>query len=1201
VALARVRVWVIFCTLALLIGGLYGQQDFRGSIEGRVLDPTGGVIPGVTVTATLLEQDKTHTTLSNDSGAYNFSYLEPGAYRLKAVMPGFKTYERSEIVVQVNDKLTIDITLTVGNVSQEIVVRGDTTPLTQAIPNFDQSVEEKQVEDLPLNGRNTYLLFGLAAGVLPEGDPSRLRPFDNDATSELTVGGTGNRTSEISLDGGTNLSGGGRVVFIPSTEAVKEFKVTTSAFDASVGNTTGAIINASMKSGTEKFRGSIYEYHRNSALDANFWNANRQGIPLPSAKWNQFGASLGGPLRIPFRPHGKAHTFFFINYEGMRQNRIDSPFIRTVPTELERRGDFSQTMYFDERSGEFKPVTIYDPLSTRCIRNCNRPPDPARPGRTLAPVFQRDAFRGNVIPATRFNSVAARLLDLIPLPNRPGDPTTRRDNFIQNGADINIYDQFIARIDHNISERQNMFVSLSFSNLDNTLKNWLGNVASPNQGIGNRTTRRFVIDDTYSFDSGLVLNTQYALARYVNYFRQASIGVDLASVGFSSDYINKIKQSFIAKEGTTAFPDIDINNYIRLGVAGDNVKSNIANDAHELRTNFTKMMGKHGLRWGFDGRVIRRNEYNFGLPVGRLSFGKSFTHGPNPSAAQRVDAGNEFATFLLGYPTGGFIEQKTTFAIQDLYTGAFIQDDFKISRRLTINAGLRWEYWWPRTERYDRITRGFAYDKENPIAAAVHSNIQAILANPDYRLASDVAEVLSQLDIKGGLLYAGRDGAPRGQLNSRPYLFAPRLGFAYRVSDKMVLRGGAGIYYEPLTRVGNPPQDGFNARTNYVATITTDQTGPRPASSLTNPFPGDLLQPYGASRGLLTHIGQDISFTNPDRTAPRVLRVEFGIQREVPGRIGINANYLTTRWRGRPTDAINLNEIPDSYLAYGGDFLSQSVPNPFYDIPEVPRNTDIGRSSTITVERLLRLYPQFNNVTTSFNRGYGWYNGFNLNVSRRFERGFLFQAAYTVAKGMTATTYANPDDRKINKLDRRLVDDDRPQRLVLNGIWELPFGGNKRFFTEGWPSKVLGGWQVSGISIFMAGRPVHFGDNRNYAVNLGKSAHLPNGPFYDAKLRRWVLFDRSAFRVRRTNELRNVPRNLPDVRVPGINTIDLRITRNFPINERVRMQFIAETFNLTNRVQLGAPNTDIRNVNFGTTINQANLPRSYQFGLRLQF
>jgi hypothetical protein len=270
-------------------------------------------------------------------------------------------------------------------------------------------------------------------------------------------------------------------------------------------------------------------------------------------------------------------------------------------------------------------------------------------------------------------------------------------------------------------------------------------------------------------------------------------------------------------------------------------------------------------------------------------------------------------------------------------------------------------------------------------------------------------------------------------------------------------------------------------------------------------------------------------------------------------------------------------------------------------VPGVPTSSDIGRNATISLNQLLKPYPQFNNVTTSFNRGYGWYNGFNLNVSRRFERGFLFQAAYTVSKGMTATTYANPDDRRINKLDRRLLDDDRPQRLVVNGVWELPLGGSRRFLNSGWPSKILGGWQVSGISIMMRGRPIHFGDNRDYAVSTGANPQLPNGPYFDAKLDRWVWFSRDAFRVRHTNELRNIPRNLPTVRSQGINTIDLRLTRNLPIRERVRMQFIVETFNLTNRVQFAAPETDIRNVNFGTTASQANLPRSYQFALRLQF
>lgn len=1226
--------WAVLFLCAWLTAGLYGQQDFRGSIEGQVKDETGGAIPGATVTVTLVSQDKSHSVVTAENGSYMIPYLEPGTYHLKATMPGFKTYERTEIILQVHDKLTIDIALPVGHLSDEIIVRGDSTPLVQQISNFDQSVEEKQILDLPMNGRNAYLLLGLAAGVLPEGDPSRLRPFDNDSTSDYTVGGTGNRTGEISLDGGTNTTGGGRIVFIPSTEAVKEFKVTTSAFDASVGNSSGSIINASLKSGEKKYHGSLYEFHRNSALDANFWHANRQSIPLPSAKWNQFGGSLGGPLHMPFRPKGKARTFFFLNFEGMRQNRVEAPYIRTTPSALERQGDFSQTYYID-REGNPAQVRIFDPLTTRCT-NCdaqgNPPPDPNRPGQRLGRAYQRQQFPGNRIPRSRMDPVALQLLNFIPLPTRAGDPITGQNNFMRNGATIDNYDQLIARLDHNISERQNLFLSLSFSGLDHKNPNWLGNVASPNQQLLDRVTRRLTFGQTYMFGGGLVMDAQYSFARYRDTSRQATIGIDLTSLGFSPQLVEKIRQSFGDRDGSnTAFPDIDINNYVRLGTGGDNVRANIANDSHQTRVNFTKVRGRHALRWGSDYLVVRRNEFNFGLPNGRMSFSKSFTHGPNPNAAQSTAAGNELATFLLGNPTGGYIEQKTTVALQDLYLGAYIQDDFKLGGRLTLNLGLRWEYYFPRTDRFNRMTRGFDYDATNPIEGAVRARIQNIVDNdPRFDpLSNEVKSIVTGVRTRGGLLFAGQNGTPRGQVDPHPLLFAPRFGFAYKLSDKMVARGGVGFYFEPVTRTGNPPQDGFNARTDVIATapkllpdgVTVDPSGVTlPAATLANPYDRDLVGPVGSSLGLASRVGQSISFVDPTRSSPRFLRAEFGIQRELPGRIAVNANYLATRWRGRYVD-VNINDIPDSYLQRGEDWLNQQVPNPFYCVDPnnpancvAPRNTTLGRNQTIQLRQLLKPYPQFDYVTTSYNRGRAWYHGLNLNLSRRFDRGYSFQAAYTLSKGLTATSYANTDDQRINHLDRRLLDDDRPQRLVLNGIYELPFGRRKIFFNDGWGSRILGGWQISGIATFMSGRPVHFGDDRNNAVLIWPTAALSDGPYYDKKLGRWMWFNRDAFRTRRTTpvpnttvpeekvaELKNIPRNLPNVRSAGINTVDLRLTRNFPVSERVRMQFIAESFNLANRVQYGAPVTDIRNVNFGTTGTQANLPRSFQFALRLQF
>ena len=263
------------------------------------------------------------------------------------------------------------------------------------------------------------------------------------------------------------------------------------------------------------------------------------------------------------------------------------------------------------------------------------------------------------------------------------------------------------------------------------------------------------------------------------------------------------------------------------------------------------------------------------------------------------------------------------------------------------------------------------------------------------------------------------------------------------------------------------------------------------------------------------------------------------------------------------------------------------------------QDTSLGKNATVSLDKLLIPYPQFASVKTNYNLGRGWYNGFNLNVTRRFHRGFMFQAAYTVSKAMAASSYANVDDRKRNRLDPRLQDDDRPQRLVLNGIYELPFGRRKPLLRRGVASKFMGGWQLSGIGSFMRGRPVAFGGNRSRALAIGIDPNIK--PYYDESIGRWVWFNREAFRVRRTGELQNIPQNLPNLRLDGIKNIDVRVTRNFVLHERLRMQFIGESFNVMNRVQWGGPETDIRSVNFGTANHQANLPRDFQFALKFSF
>jgi hypothetical protein len=1001
---------------------------------------------------------------------------------------------------------------------------------------------------MPLNGRNSYLLTRLAPGVQPTTTRNFTRPYDNGAMSDVSLSGNRGRSNEVLLDGITNVGADNVITFVPSIDATQEFKVQTNTYDAEFGRSAGGIVNVTIKSGTNQLHGSLFDFLRNDALDANNFFNNRVGANKAPQRFNQFGMSAGAPVYLPKIYNGRDRTFFFFNYEGIRQ--LDGrTYVGAVPMVKQRDGDFSETF---TSAGQL--IQVYDPFSTR--------PDPARAGQ-----YVRDPFAGNHIPAARWDPVAKAAMQYFPVPNAPGNPLTGADNLFYSSATPDNYDSVISRVDHQINEVQRIFGRFSWSQRPHGDDNYFGNLADSNFTWANRTSRGAALDYVNMLNVRWLLNLRYGFTRYADSSQNPSEGFDITELGFPA--------SFRDQTVFRTYPRFEISGLTNMGRSGS---SRPAEDTQTFQANMTHLRGSHSLKFGGDYRVIRQSQYSAGYASGRFSFSRAFSQGPDPLRSTTT-GGNAIASFLLGTAASGSVEKNVALSFQNLYAAGYIQDDFKVTQKLTLNFGLRWEREGGRTERFNRMTRGFAFNQP--------SSLQ-----------------VPGLNLQGGLLFAGVGGQARTQTEADANNFSPRFGFAYSVTPRTVLRGGYGIFRSGTTDIGAGTSAalGFSATTSFVSSLD----GITPLNLLRNPFPDPLLDPVGASQGLATLAGQSISFTDPSRRVPYTEQYSFGIQRQVSAETLVEASYVGNRGIGLANSTLELNQLPDALLGLGSALLEQ-IPNPFFGI--IPSGS--LASKTVARGQLLRSYPQFTGVSlTSPTIGSSTYHSLQLKVEKRFSRGFSLLASYTNAK--IIDDIGNPQNNNNLRAERSVSTLDRSQRLVISGIWDLPFGKG-RAFAGSVPSivdAVVGGWQLNCLTTFQSGPVLGISSATNTTNSLGgrqrpnstgNSAWLTHEST-DSMLARY--FDTSAFTQPAPFTFGNVGRTLPDVRAPGINNFDLSLFKSFTIKERLKAQLRGEFFNAFNRTEFGVPGTSQGTAQFGVisaVSYEANPARQVQVALKLVF
>jgi Carboxypeptidase regulatory-like domain/TonB dependent receptor len=1112
-------------------------QSYAGTIVGWIKDPTGAVIPNATVTITNQQTDRQETVTADAEGRYRSLPLPPGEYRVEAGLQGFRRAARANITMQVNATLVIDFTLEVGDLTDAVEVRADATPLETTTGAVGKLVDNRRILELPLNTRNVYSLIFLTPGVAGT-------IGNNYNSMSYTVNGARPTMMDTVIDGVTasfpTVNGFTGISVFPSVDAIQEFRVLGANYPAEYGRSLGSVLNVVYKSGTNDFHGSGYEFFRDSAFDENSYFAKQAGQPLGDYRRSQFGGVAGGPIR-------RSRTFFMTSYEGLREDRL-SQTTTTVPTLAQRQGDFSQTF---AQNGQL--IRIFDPFTTR-----------ANP----AGGFIRDQFANNVIPVGRMDPVARQVLQYFPLPNQPGNPVTGAQNYFATGtAELNV-DNFDGRVDHQISDKSKAFVRYSYRKTFSAPAIFFPEDIAIAEGRVNEQNlaHNAVIDYNRTMSNATLLNARLGFARTLFIFDNQGLGFRPSSLGLPVSIDENVDRLM--------FPRFGVGGMVSLG--GNDHRYN-AFMSYTAAASLTKLHGDHTLKAGFEGRMLRVNVWE-ARSAGTFNFRTNETQGPNPNTASST-AGFGFASFLLGtgQPNDVLIQNWKNVAANSFYWAGYAQDDWRLTNRLTLNLGLRYDIDVPRTERYDRMNY---FDPAAPSPLA-----QRVSAFPN---------------LAGGVVFVGVDGRSRYQYNWDTNNIAPRLGVSYQVTPKTVVRAGYSHIFGPSNQGAQGTVGPFGFRTENLWVTTID--GITPLNTLQNPYPNGFLPSPGSSQGLLTQAGANLQAPLQDTPSPWAIQYNVNVQRELPWDMFVEVAYVGTRGydlSAASESGLSLNQLDPQYMSLGSQ-LNQQVPNPFFGIV----NNGVLTQPTVSRGQLLRPYPQFTDIIPLFAAGAkSRYNALQITGRKRLSDGLMFEGSYTFAKAEEiGMSHQNSYDLEASWA---LASYDINHRFVISYLYEIPVGRSRRFFSSApaLVNAIIGGWQFNGITTLQAGTPLSITANNTAGVFGARTQPNNNGndPRLDGAVEERLgrYFDTTVYTQPTAFTFGNEPIFSPVLRAHGVRNFDLSFFKNFEVRSGITAQFRIEALNAFNRVQFSAPNTSVTSTSFGVITGQANAPRQLQFGFKV--
>ena len=1150
------RITVLLCAVAVALGA----QSYQGGVRGTVTDPQGAAVSGTKITLTNTGTGVVRSTLTTGDGTYVFSDVDPATYSVAAESPSFKHYEQTGVLVGTQEFVTVDVTMQMGNVSQSVTVTEQVPLVESSNASQGQVLDRQQLVDLPNLGRNPFQLSRVAQNVMPVGNPAYNRMEDQSGSSAISIAGGPVRGNNYLLDGVPITDANNRAMIIPSIEAVQEVKVQANTYDASMARTGGGMFNTLLKSGTNDYHGIAFGSTRQTSWSGNNFFNNAAGLPLPP-QWNYtYAFAFGGRVWIPKLYDGRNKTFFWIAREGYDDTQSNSSEVYT-PTALERVGDFSQTY---DKTG--KLLTIYQPGTS--MVNADG-------------TVTRIPFPGNKIPRTMLNPVGLAIASTLASPTRTPSYYGENDLTAAGSLPARAH-QTTFKLDEQFTEWWHANLSyLSYLSLEpgNT---WFNSVSSPDQWRLLRNVNATQLNNVFTLSPTTVLSVRYGFNRFPNYGYQVSSGFNLATLGFSPTFTQEVL--------SPTFPIANLSTvYSSLGGTGTNNDFDYIHYSYNVSASVSKFMGRHSLTGGFDYRRIHTAGLDYGAGGGNFAFNGVFTRS-TPTGG----GGADLADMLLGFPHDASITVPTNLNDFAAYYGGYVQDDFRLSSKITLNFGLRLEHETGLQEQNNGMVSGFLANATNPI----QSQVQGVTTD-------------------GVVEFAGVNGAPLSIGHPNWSKWGPRAGVAYQLNSKTVIRGGFGLYWAPPFGIGAPIQTA-----GYYATTTNTFTNNgyvTPNGNLTNPFPNGLNKPVGNSLGPLTGVGQSIAFADPYSRSPRVQQFSFDVQRELPGGLSMELGYVGSRSSHLTTmsGTLNINALNPSYFSMGYNALTASVPNPLYGA--VSSTSNFG-GRTVGAYQLLLPHPQFGEINLSLSdQDKAQYDSLVVKAQKRMSYGLTFLSSLTWSRSFDQGSggpgnFLNGGNAGVPQNPYNVGADwapsyyDSPLRWATTFSYELPFGTGKPVLGSSGKlvNYVVGGWSLNGIGTYQTGFPLQITQTPDNNSLFGYDVQRPNATglspqtsgSLESRLNNYI--NPAAFSLAPALTFGNVARAI-GMRGPGQANWDLSLFKTFSIAERFRAQFRTSLLNAFNTPLFTSPSTTYGTAGFGVINSQANFSRMVELGIRLSF
>jgi hypothetical protein len=1230
------HIFILFCLVAAVACISASGQTSTG-ITGNISDQTGAVIPKASVVAHNESTGQDATAISTDTGDFTFPSLLPGVYDVSATAPGFDTSIKVGVRLHVAAVATVKLVLKPGSASESVTVHADEAQLDLTHPSRGVAYTQDELEQSPFNSGNPLMLVNSAPAVTFQGTnvagSSWVRPFDHQSINQFSVNGGIADSNDFQMDGAPNNSitfGSRDIGTVPPTASVQEMKFIQNPYDAQYGHTGGGIFEIVTKYGGNKFHGQVYDNIRRNWLDANTELNDSQHLVKPSDNRNQYGLELDGPLVIPHFYNGHDKTFFALQFERYNEKDPQSG-VASVPefspgstTQLAwQTGDFSGAYYNAGTMGNL-PVTLYDPYSLTSAYDFTDP---------------RTAFPNNYIDPSRMDKTALAILSYLPKPNRttPSNQSWGADNYAWTQSASLPYDSATIRLDRNITDKDKAYLRFNWT------KNWQNNADAQTfdslpGAVGRAVsplvfqTHFFIADWQRTFTPNSLFDLHLSFQRFAYNQNQGPSPFNLSNIGLSSLASSVTEQ---------VFPEVTIGGYGGVTEFGNNAdnggnKLTISNTI-AVMPMWTYIHGAHSIKLGVDYRLQRSSSYYGGAASGAFWAGDWYTQQYASCFGCILGQGSGLASFALGIMDSGYIYTGVRQYFTYPYVAPFVQDDWKLTHKLTLNLGLRWDIQGAPSESANKIVGDFNSSVVNPVNSTVVAT---------GLLPSDVT-------LMGGMTFAGVNGQRRGLYRSNRFLVQPRVGFNYAVDNKTVVRGGIGSTYIQFTGQGD--DQGFSAQTSYYSSTTLGTTVN--GNLISNPFP-TISKPVGSSLGLETSLGNYFSVVNPDFKIPGVINYSFGVERLIGSHTSVDVSYVGSRgYHMDSSDNINhisagyaagcnleMGATASTYLACINTTGSKAVTNPFQYVDAFsPANTgnlnNYYYAGTLNASVFTRPYPEFGDITQSEqNDGETEYDSLQTVVSHHWHDALTFHGSFVWSKQMDGGWWND----SVYRIRQHYLDkSDRRWRITANADWHLPVGrgrtflGNSNRMVDG----VVGNWVMGAIYTYEAGVPSGVGMPFGGRYGSGLEVkHVQHYNVHNAHETQDVIRGSSScvgfYDPNNNFQLGDVPgqdytgcptnsggghdydfvsrpsyapvTNVSDsgIRLPRGQNLDLSMSKSFSVWRESKLQLRFEGYNVANHPQWQGLDYwwDIYDPHFGTENKyydgQTNIPRNVQLSAK---